>query len=261
MICEPAITLAPVEPSVKFEDKANHVRIAVQIHLYYVDQIDEMIAYSNNIPYYYEYFISTDMTVKAVVIRACFRKASHTGHVEVAEYPNRGRDISPFVLQMTSNICEYDYLCHLHTKHSAHDRFGAKWRKLLLESLLASPGHVAALLALMETDSRMGLVFPKTYWRVKPYLDWRGNRAKSEALMKRMDLTASLPDMPQFPVGDMFWARTQAILPAFKCGLTMDDFPPEEQQLDGTTAHCLERCWGCIAQAKGFGYARVKAYK
>ena len=57
----------------------------------------------------------------------------------------------------------------------------------------------------------------------------------------------------------MFWARTSAIAPIFECGLTLEDFPEELNQLDGTLAHCLERCWAIVAQAKGYHFVRVRA--
>jgi lipopolysaccharide biosynthesis protein len=44
-----------------------------------------------------------------------------------------------------------------------------------------------------------------------------------------------------FPSGSMFWARPDALRPILDLGLTLDEFPEEAGQVDGTVAHAIER--------------------
>lgn len=259
LLYEPVTKLRPAAPVPAFDPAGRDPRIAVQIHVFYAELTEELMQAANRIPYRYDCYVSTDSEDKAEAIRRAFQGKSNANRVEVAVFPNRGRDLAPFVAQMSPHIRRYDYLCHLHTKHSVHDGFGRKWRRKMLDSLLATTGHVAAVLSLFENDAKLGMLFQRTFWRVKPSLGWKGNREGSEALFRRMRLEVPLPDRPQFPAGNMFWARTGAIAPVFECGLTMEDFPGELRQLDGTLAHCLERCWTAVAGAGGYTFRRVKA--
>lgn len=258
---EPVCRLTPVQPSSEFERKDASPRIAVQIHLFYLELLDELIAYTNHIPYRFDCYISTDSEEKADEIRRRFAAVSCAQHTEVQVFANRGRDVAPYVLQLAPVIDRYDYLLHLHSKYSKHDDFGNDWRNMLLHSLLASSGHVSAILERMEMDPTLGLVFQRTYWRVKPSLGWKGNKEASRAFMARMNLEGGMRQEPQFPAGNMFWSRTAAVLPVFRCGLTMDDFVEEAKQVDGTLAHCIERCWGCVAASQGYGFLRVCAQR
>ena len=78
----------------------------------------------------------------------------------------------------------------------------------------------------MAKDARLGLVFPDD-----PHLsDWDDNRDIAERLAQRMGIRAQLPPFFNFPLGTMFWARTQALAPLFELGLDWSDYP------DGTRA-------------------------
>lgn len=259
LVREPAEALQPCPATDAFMSTAKHVRIAVQIHLFYPQLAEELIEATNRIPYPFDCYISTDTQDKAAVIEQAFSAKSRAHQLEVKCYPNRGRDLAPFLCQLAPQLHAYDYVCHLHGKYSAHSAFGNEWRTYLLSQLLASPAHVAAMLARMEGEPSIGLVFPKTLKRLKRFGGWRGNRPQAVTLLKQMGLHLSLPRSPVYPAGNMFWARTDAVAPAFECGLSFADFPEEEGQTEGTTAHCLERCWVSIAQARGYGYLRMVA--
>ena len=254
---EPVRKLHPIVPSPIFDRDDSRSRIAVQIHMYYLDLLDEMIDFTNLIPYRFDCYISTDSKDKADMIRQRFARDSKARRTEVRCFENVGRDVAPLILQMSPIISDYDYILHLHTKYSAHDHFGNQWRAHLLNSLLASEGHIAALLGIMEEDHRIGIIFQRTYWRVKPSLGWKGNKTTSKALFTRMGLKDIRLKEPQFPAGNMFWARTRAVLPLFRCDLTVEDFEHEAQQVDGTLAHSIERCWGYIAASQEYSYLRV----
>lgn len=255
---EPVLRLAGRAPAADFDAGRGRARIAVQIHLYYVDQTDEMIAYLNRIPYRFDCYVSTDGEEKAARVRAAFAASCRADSVTVACFPNRGRDVAPMIEQMAPVIGRYDYFCHLHTKRSGHGAYGDRWRLAVLDTLLDSREYVAEILDMMERTPSLGLVFQRTYWRVKPSLGWRGNKSACAALLGRMGIDTPLPRQPDFPVGDMFWARTAAVLPVFARGPKAEDFPEERGQLDGTPAHAIERCWAYVACARGFDWARVK---
>jgi lipopolysaccharide biosynthesis protein len=54
----------------------------------------------------------------------------------------------------------------------------------------------------------------------------------------------SHPEKYPYFGGTMFWARLDAIDPILKLNLMPDDFQSEHGQIDGTTAHAIERMFG-----------------
>ncbi len=56
----------------------------------------------------------------------------------------------------------------------------------------------------------------------------------------------------------MFWARGDVLSPLFNAGLTLDDFPEESGQTDGTLAHCLERLLGLCPSVQGMRPGIIK---
>ncbi len=55
----------------------------------------------------------------------------------------------------------------------------------------------------------------------------------------------------------MFYARTDALRPLLRLGLTDEDFEPESGQVDGTLAHVIERVIAYSALAAGFRVGEV----
>ncbi len=160
--------------------------------------------------------------------------------VELA--PNRGRDIGPLFTAFGQRIlADYDYVGHIHTKKTAAVKdanMGATWYRFLLENLIGgeSGGMADRILAAMHEDPSIGMTFPDD-----PHVvGWGANRTVAEDLAKRMGL-GRLPDHWNFPVGTMFWARTEALAPFVGLALDWEDYPEEPLPYDGTVLHAIER--------------------
>jgi lipopolysaccharide biosynthesis protein len=55
-----------------------------------------------------------------------------------------------------------------------------------------------------------------------------------------------------FPIGTMFWMRSEALRPFVDLGLTWSDYPNEPAPNDGTVLHALERLFGVVPQIQGW---------
>lgn len=168
---------------------------------------------------------------------------------ELRVYPNRGRDVLPFLHEASRLSREGERIVlKLHTKRSPHRPDGEQWREDILARLL--PQEAAdSLFALFDRDPAVGVVAPAGHCaRVS---DWIGaNEAGLQFLQAR--LGTPLPEDAVFPSGSMFWARLDALRPLLDAGLADGDFESEAGQLDGTLAHAVERMIGAVAVGAGY---------
>lgn len=229
-------------------------KICVQFHIYYVELLKEIVSYLNNIEYNYDCYISTDSIENKELIEEYFAQNSNCSKVRVDVFENRGRDVRPFLMQLSNIIRQYDYVGHFHSKITKTGNYGNDWRKYCYKHLLGSSEYLNYIFEMFESDSRLGIVFPPVYPVLSKQAIWGGNREGCDSLLKEIGVEYQLPtDNPIFPVGNMFWARTDAVLPLFE-RLNFDLFPEECGQVNATIAHCIERIWVYVAKARNYDY-------
>lgn len=174
---------------------------------------------------------------------------------EIMIVPNRGRDVGPLMTLLGERmIRDYEIIGHLHAKRSTclPEPSGDNWRRFCLENLLGKQYPMMdIILGEFGRDPHLGLVFP-----CDPNIcGWTLNRPMANALLKRMGMTVDLPDEFFFPVGTMFWARTDAIAPFLQLDYSWNDYPPEPLPYDGTILHAIERLLPFVARQRGFRVA------
>ena len=237
------------------------VNIAVQIHLFYLELIPEFLAKLLNIQHPFDLYVSTDSEYKAAYFKRKFEEAQSLHQnaknlfVEIGD--NRGRDVLPFLRQMHPVYNRYKYICHIHTKKSKHNTIGDIWRNYLLMGLMGSEAIVDDILYLMESDLSVGIVYPDTYQPLKPYMEWGSNYENVMRLSEKMGMNLQIKERDgleklQFPCGDMFWARTDAVRQIFAYAIEEEESPEETGQLDGTIMHAIERMWSYTAKFNGY---------
>lgn len=235
----------------------DHSEIAVQIHLFYIDTLDEIIENINNIPYAYDCFISTDDEKKKKIIEAKFAEKCTAKNVNVAVMVNRGRDVAPLLIQLKNTINNYKYICHIHSKKTATNDYGVMWRKYLYHHLFGTKKNVTNIIEHFENNPDIGLIFPETFPVIENQAIWGSNEVKCAALMKKLGIKSELDARPAFPVGNMFWARVDAVKGIFEHGFNTADFPQESGQVNMTLAHQIERIWCYLAQDAGYDYCKT----
>lgn len=238
-----------------FLDTNVNKKIAVQLHLFYLDLLDEFFIYLNNIPYTFDLFVSVVDSSENEKIIEKYSKIRNVGKVEIIQVENRGRDVSPIMVYFKDKILKYDYLCHIHSKKSFYTGFEqTNWRKYLLDGLLGNENQVKKIFYYLETEPSIGLVYPETFPSL-PYWGhtWLSNTQSREKLLLKMGIVDLNGDKYiDFPMGTMFWGRVEAFKPLLKINLNINDFQEEKGQVDGTLAHAFERCLGEIIRYYGY---------
>lgn len=233
-----------------------HGPIAVICHIFHAELCAAIRRQLENIPFAVDLFISTDTSAKRGVIEHTF-SAWNRRRVEVRIAPNRGRDIAPKFVTFRDVYEHYDLLLFLHSKKSAYMETGADWREVLMQTLLGSPEIVCSVIEAFRRHPSLGMIIPQHYETIRDKIHWGGNFQQARRLARRMGFTLSSDQFLDFPSGSMFWARSAALQPVLDLGLRTSDFSPEAGQIDGTTAHALERLMLYACEHAGFSWLKI----
>ena len=228
--------------------------VAIQVHLYYIDLIEDVIKYTNNIPAKFDLFITTNNQKKRELIEKYVKRLSKSTSYEIIVANNKGRDILPMLTQMHDNIKSYKYFCHIHTKKSkTAPQIGENWRNYLYKNLLGSQDIVSEILTYFENYDKIGIIFPESYYEV---IELSFGLSDTTIGYMNYILKKTFPgyqtgNILNFPAGDMFWARVDAIYQVFEKNFTKK-FSVEAAQVGDTIAHGIERIWCYIAKLNGY---------
>jgi lipopolysaccharide biosynthesis protein len=227
-------------------------RIAIQVHMYFVDIFEEVVTYIDSINRQFDLFVTTDTMEKKNIILSLVSDISFLGTIEVLVCDNHGRDVKPFLIQFAKVYHRYDLFAHFHTKKAETVEWGEQWRVNIFENLLANSQRVDAIIACFQNDENLGLVIPTPYLKIAPVLNWGGLKGRTEALLASMNAPVILPETAVFPAGNMFWARTSAMRQTLARDWKLVDFEDEHGQVGETLMHAIERHWVYLAAYNGF---------
>ncbi|MDR7123302.1 rhamnan synthesis F family protein [Pseudotabrizicola sp. 4114] len=231
---------------------ARKLRCALHIHAYYVDPLEGILARLMLNASRPALFVS--VADEAAQTEAARILSSYDGPSQIRVMPNAGRDIGPFLTGFGAELVQdYDVIGHLHTKKSialVDDKMVARWTAFLQENTLGGEIGGAMLDRVVNafaSDPTLGVVFPSD-----PHVfAWTRNRDHAARLADRMGL-GDLPDAFDFPIGTMFWMRSEALRPFVDLNLGWTDYPIEPIAIDGTMLHALERLFGVAPVLQGY---------
>lgn len=228
-------------------------KIAVHIHLFYEELLQELLQYVKMIPYDFDLYITCQQSadINAILYKA--KKVCRNKNVNVVSCVNKGRDIAPLYAELGEKIKNYEYFLHIHSKKSLYSgKERVEWRQYSLASVLGSEELVMKIFSLFENDENVGIICPDHYEDV-PMLaySWLANESAGRLLSSRLGIPFKT-GIFMYPLGSFFWARTDALMPLFEAQLKWEDFDEEYGQTDGTLAHVIERILGPVIAHKGY---------
>lgn len=248
----PAGARAPALPRLSAQDlPAAAAPQAVVLHLYYRDLWPEFAQRLQAQSFAFDLIVTltedpsaSDSEIRAAILQD-FPQA------RVFCFPNHGRDILPFLhLAQSGLLAPYGAICKLHTKKSPHRLDGAAWRGQLLDGILGAPAQTEARLARFRALGPQAGIWVADGHILRGDSWWGANRARTRQLME----TLGLPPETQlgFAAGSIFWISGALLSKIAQLPLSARDFELETGQVDGTTAHALERLLGIVAETKGY---------
>jgi predicted HAD superfamily hydrolase len=230
------------------------VKIAVHAHMHYADLMEQVADRLDRIPYPYDLIVTvTDAAAKNPVADVLAAKVKRA-RARVVVVANKGRDVKPFYCDVASLLDGYEIIGHIHGKKSSFNNGAtAGWLEYLLDCMMGSEETVRLILERFRSDAHAGVIYPERFHRLPYWANtWLSNKGWAGRLRDRLYLQ-SLPETYfSYPVGNMFWARREAIRPLLELGLCEDDFPDERGQNDGEIMHALERMTTVVARDRGY---------
>lgn len=243
---------APLPAPVPLEQIS--LKVGVMAHVFYPDLIEELARSLEQMPISYTLMVSVVDDAAAEQARARFARLPLLSDLQVAKVANRGRDIAPLLLAFEDRIRELDVVGHIHTKKSLYTGSAQEqWRKYLLASLFGDRERLAWMFGVLQAAPDMGLIYPETHSSLPPWAHtWLSNVSVGRTMSARLGLGWESTGYFDYPTGSMFWARVDALRPLFELELSLDDFPVEAGQIDGTLQHAIERLFALIARDRGY---------
>lgn len=239
--------------------------IAVHLHLFYEDLLDEFYSYLSNIPYTFDLYVSVNEEANIKHIKRKLSKIINLDQLVIEKTPNKGRDYGPMFVLFRERLKNYDYIYHIHSKKSlrtGHDN--SEWRHYLLDAILGSEEQVMHCFELMENHN-VSQVFADTYKDVPLWATtWLGETPLAKKLYEGSGVKIS-DSYLDFSAGSMFVLKTESIKFLLDKNWTWKDFEKEMGQDRGTLAYAFERGITELPKSLGYNFAtynfKTKSFK
>lgn len=230
-------------------------RIAVHLHLYYLDLMDELIRYLINIPFPFDLFVTTQNQITEIEARLNY----DFENVSVIQVENRGRDLGGFLSAISHfELDQYDIVLKVHSKKSLNmgsyieavqGLFGQDivdgdtWRKQLLDPILGSRERVAKVVAAFQANRHLGMVGASKFLCSVP----DANTSLYKDLCRKLQVKEEI----LFFAGTMFWIRGNLLRRIRLSGFDNADFKLDSKAVEGELEHCFERIFGALVTSHG----------
>lgn len=228
-------------------------RLAVVVHVHFPELLPEILEQLAHVRVGFDLLITNSSGIELTIDPA----PEHARSTVVLPVPNRGRDILPLISLVNAGLLDaYDLVLKVHTKKSAwredHPTLagdGGHWRDSFLTTLVGSMATVDDILDRFSADPSLGLLTAPG--NIAGPEHWGADEPSTRALLHRLQLELD-PESLQFAAGSMYWVRGFILQGLRALDLEQDDFEEEAGQIDGTTAHAVERLIGIVAAEAGY---------
>ena len=135
---------------------------------------------------------------------------------------------------------------------------GILWRNYLYNNLLGNAGIINEILYDFENNEKLGFIFPEAYHKIlKPFYNLTGmTKNWMNFISSKLFPHYKIGKLINYPGGNMFWARVEAIYQIFTIDLN-PYFPEEKNQTSDTIMHGIERIWLYLVKYNGFFYKSI----
>lgn len=230
-------------------------RVAVIVHLYYLDTLEYYYNYLNSIPKEVDVYVTyTSEEQKDIGEKLKNRP------IEYIRCENRGRDISALLVGARDVINKYDYICFAHDKKAKNKlliQMTNDWVECLWKNTLGGEMYIRNIIGEFEEDKKLGLLAPPLPiddLNAQFYIgQWGKNYQNVVELAKRIGIKNRIEHDSDIDVlGTVFWARTISLKKILNYDWKYEDFLEEPLPDDGAISHAVERILPYVVEDAGY---------
>ena len=214
-------------------------RIALVLHVYHQEVVDDCIRHLENISFPYDLFITTSLSQNSPAIS---KIASLFPHSVILHYPNYGSDVAPF-LELCSTLKSYFVVCKIHTKRDLPELFGSLWRDLLIEPILGTSAHIEEIVKAFTQYENLNAIGSYILYKSAMKNSIPRTLLYTRIMAAKLQIDLSLLNDWGFFAGTMFWARPAVLLDLARRMSQSEGYSIRRRQ-DGGIEHALERLIG-----------------
>ena len=148
------MNLTYVLPKEFDKNKTSNSKVALVIHMYFPDLLEENKKYIESMPKNADIYITTNSEEKKKEILRVYKDLQFN-KFEVRVIENRGRDVSALLTGVKDVIMDYDIVCFAHDKKTAQiipGTSGASFAYKCFENVLASKQYVSNVIDLFDEN-------------------------------------------------------------------------------------------------------------
>lgn len=250
-------------------DFTSSTKIAIHFHVFYTDLIEEIYNHVSSIKYPVTLFITVVSDKDKEFVSNFFSNHKTSHDVRIIKTDNRGRDIYPFYKALHDCYKDFEIIAHFHTKRSLHTNYGDIWRKYIYNNLIGTNHLFDNIINYMNLNKTIGFITTPIVpikSIIYSYYDFLENKIDcKEAISNSLKVFGidtgdvyTVPYNKEFPCGNMFIARRDAIQQFLSAELTDNNFPAEEGQLNGTLQHYVELIWSYMVSINKYQYMEIQ---
>jgi lipopolysaccharide biosynthesis protein len=227
--------------------------IAIHAHLYYASYIPAFVRGLKNFPNASVFVSVADEATRNKVF--CALPSKLKLHVEVV--PNKGRNFAPLLLSFSGELSKFDLVIHIHSKASYKSFKRMRWSRSLWKNLFLNRRQISKALEFFERDENVGLYFPVDFRWMPKVLNWDHSEHQAIKIFPEYKTQIESNLKLIYPIGGMFWTRSENLNLIMKKIGSWDMFPDEKSNqkeiASGTTLeHSLERFISVANEINGF---------
>lgn len=223
--------------------------LGIVAHFYYPELVDILFDQLELLADEADVFATTSEKSADLVIKRA-EKSKYNCFVIITE--NKGRDVLPFIYTLNNfNLEDYNIVLKAHTKKSPHlKEDGSKWADLHLKYNIGNVCSFNWVSTAFDELKNVGMIFHES---VSMFSDRDiGNNKNMMDYAKIFGVNDFCRNIWNFSAGTMFYVRGDALSYLKSLNIGSDIFEDEENQLDGTLAHIIERLFPIFIKKAGY---------
>ncbi|WEV72338.1 rhamnan synthesis F family protein [Bifidobacterium sp. ESL0790] len=238
-------------------------RIALVMHLYYMNTIDHSLSYISSMPKGCDVILTVASEEKAQIVREHCAKMQLSYNIDIRVVKNQGRDVSALLIGVGADLLKYDYVCFIHdmkfTQLTPLNIDGGTHSKGF-DNTIPTKEYVQNVIQFFESNPRLGIAMPTPpnhagYFPAYTF-GWIDDAEGTKNLLEKtlgMDVLPIDEDKEVIaPLDGAAWVRPEALRQIINHKWSYDDFPKERLDADDTINHYIVRSYAYIAQANGY---------